>query len=104
MGQIKKQMDGGRDRRFPAGVATALLITLGFLGACFLLVGVGLLWGKSTVRGSCGGVASGTADESCSVCGGDPNLCTESGDERHYSRLMQEIQRSRPKREPIRRS
>lgn len=41
---------------------------------------VGVLMGRSPIRGSCGGMAAALGDPnySCDICGGDPNKCDES--------------------------
>lgn len=72
-----------------------ILFTLGLFGLCFLGLGIGaLLGGRSRIKGSCGGVASGNADESCSVCGGDPDRCESKTplEDPHYSRLHRAFQ------------
>ncbi|MCB1317336.1 MAG: (Na+)-NQR maturation NqrM [Leptospiraceae bacterium] len=68
-----------------------VLFTLALLAACFVFIGIGALFGRKPIRGSCGGLASGNADGECSICGGDPSRCEESSptkENNHYSTLM----------------
>ncbi|MBI40251.1 MAG: hypothetical protein CMF59_11675 [Leptospiraceae bacterium] len=58
---------------------TTVLLTIGILGIAMLGIGIGLLFGRSEIKGSCGGVGGGA----CSVCGNDASKC-ETGD--HPSR------------------
>ncbi len=41
----------------------------------FLLMGIGYMFKKQPLKGSCGGVANLMGDERCSFCGDDPNKC-----------------------------
>ena len=77
---------------------TTLLLTFVVLGVGFLGIAVGTFFGRTTVRGSCGGLATPNADGSCSVCGGDPQRCEGSdgpAEKEHYSRLQQALQKNR---------
>ncbi|MCR9141518.1 MAG: (Na+)-NQR maturation NqrM [bacterium] len=76
---------------------TTLLLSFGVLGIGFLGIAIGVFFGKDTVRGSCGGLATPNADGSCSVCGGDPQRCDGDGpqEKEHYSRLQQALQKNR---------
>ncbi len=38
---------------------------------------IGVMFGRQPLKGSCGGMSSGTADTSCSLCGGNPAKCEE---------------------------
>ncbi len=38
---------------------------------------IGVMMGRKPLKGSCGGMSSGTADSGCSLCGGNPNKCEE---------------------------
>ncbi|MDO9317187.1 MAG: (Na+)-NQR maturation NqrM [Gammaproteobacteria bacterium] len=38
---------------------------------------IGVMMGRKPLKGSCGGMSSGTADTSCSLCGGNPDKCEE---------------------------
>lgn len=55
------------------------VILLSFI-VMLLIVGgmaIGVLLGRTPIKGSCGGVgaALGERDYSCDICGGDPNKC-----------------------------
>jgi hypothetical protein len=45
-----------------------------------ILMSVGVIMGRSPIKGSCGGVgkALGEPDYSCDICGGDEAKCEES--------------------------
>ncbi len=59
-----------------------ILLAIGVMGACFLLLGAGLLLKRRKIclRGSCGGLSSGEKhpDISCPTCEGDADRCSES--------------------------
>ena len=57
---------------------TLLLSLFVFLLAC-LCVGVGALFGRSAIRGSCGGVMSGDTQGECQVCGRPTDSCVDKG-------------------------
>jgi len=39
---------------------------------------VGVIFGRSPIKGSCGGLNNATGDSSCSICGGNPTKCEET--------------------------
>jgi hypothetical protein len=41
----------------------------------FLAMSIGLIVKGKPIKGSCGGVAALMGNESCEICGGDPNKC-----------------------------
>lgn len=41
----------------------------------FIFMGLGYLFKKQPLKGSCGGVANLMGDETCQFCGNDPNKC-----------------------------
>ncbi|WP_435979479.1 (Na+)-NQR maturation NqrM [Psychrobacter sp. DM4] len=41
----------------------------------FIFMGIGYMFKKQPLKGSCGGVAKLMGDEQCSFCGDDPNKC-----------------------------
>jgi uncharacterized protein len=43
----------------------------------FLGMSIGFLVKGKPIKGSCGGVAALMGNESCEICGGDPNKCDE---------------------------
>ena len=53
---------------------TTVLLTIGILGIAMLGIGIGVLFGRSEIKGSCGGVGGGA----CSVCGNDSTKCESS--------------------------
>ncbi len=52
-----------------------LAITFGVFILFFLFMGIGYMFKKQPLKGSCGGVAKLMGDERCSFCGDDPNKC-----------------------------
>lgn len=41
----------------------------------FVFMGIGYMFQKKPLKGSCGGVAKLMGNEKCSYCGDDPNKC-----------------------------
>ncbi len=39
---------------------------------------VGVMAGRKPIKGTCGGLNSGSGDTGCSLCGGNPAKCEES--------------------------
>lgn len=56
-----------------------LFVTLAVMLLFFLLMSVGVIFGRTPLKGSCGGVgkALGEKDYVCDVCGGDESKCEE---------------------------
>jgi hypothetical protein len=54
-------------------MSTILLTILIFI-VFFALMALGLMLGRSPIKGSCGGMAALTAAD-CEICGGDPARC-----------------------------
>ncbi len=52
-----------------------LAITFTVFVLFFLFMGIGYMFKKQPLKGSCGGVANLMGDERCSFCGDDPNKC-----------------------------
>lgn len=52
-----------------------LAITFGVFILFFVFMGIGYMFKKQPLKGSCGGVAKLMGDERCSFCGDDPNKC-----------------------------
>ena len=48
-----------------------------FMGLILLAMSVGVIMGRTPIKGSCGGVgaALGQKDYVCDLCGGDPQKC-----------------------------
>lgn len=38
---------------------------------------IGVLMGRSPIKGSCGGMGAAGIDTACDLCGGDPQRCDE---------------------------
>ncbi len=52
-----------------------LAITFTVFVLFFIFMGIGYMYKKQPLRGSCGGVAKLMGEEKCSYCGDDPNKC-----------------------------
>lgn len=52
-----------------------LAITFTVFVLFFVFMGIGYMFKKQPLKGSCGGVAKLMGDERCSFCGDDPNKC-----------------------------
>lgn len=39
---------------------------------------IGVIMGRAPIKGTCGGLNNGSADEGCSFCGGNPTKCKET--------------------------
>lgn len=56
------------------------VVTFGVFLLFFLFMGIGYLFKKKPLKGSCGGVANLMGDEHCQFCGNDPNQCESNID------------------------
>lgn len=56
------------------------ILTFCIMFAIVAGMSVGVLAGRSPIKGSCGGMSALGIDTECEICGGDPNKCetTES--------------------------
>lgn len=59
-------------------MAATLLASFVILALVIAGMAVGVMFGRSPIKGSCGGLNNATGDSSCSICGGNPNKCEES--------------------------
>lgn len=64
-----------------------LAITFTVFVLFFLFMGIGYMFKKEPLRGSCGGVAKLMGDERCSFCGDDPNKCESQGSDSQANAL-----------------
>jgi uncharacterized protein len=39
---------------------------------------IGVIFGREPIKGSCGGLNKAGVDETCELCGGNPNKCEET--------------------------
>ena len=52
-------------------------------GAMLMIIGgmaVGVMFGRSPIKGSCGGMSAVGIDAECEICGGNPARCESSAD------------------------
>ncbi|WP_372742343.1 (Na+)-NQR maturation NqrM [Neptunomonas sp.] len=58
---------------------TVFLFSLTLLLTVIVIASIGVMNGRTSLKGSCGGVgaALGEKDYSCSMCGGDSNRCND---------------------------
>ena len=58
-----------------------MIFVISFLGFALIIaaMAVGVIAGRAPIKGSCGGIGALGIDQSCDLCGGDPQRCeTES--------------------------
>ncbi len=53
------------------------LITLLVFGLVIAAMAVGVMAGRQPIKGSCGGIGATGVDQSCEICGGNPQRCEE---------------------------
>ena len=71
-------------------MVTTVLLTLGFFGMCFLLLGIGFFIRGTVLKGSCGGAAQVLGeDASCGVCGRKEKEICPSDDDTGLVKLSQ---------------
>ena len=56
---------------------TLFLISILVMGLVMAGMAVGVLAGRSPIKGSCGGMGALGVDTACELCGGNPQLCDE---------------------------
>ena len=47
------------------------------IGVVMAAMAIGVLLGRTPIKGSCGGMGALGIDTSCDLCGGDPQRCDE---------------------------
>jgi hypothetical protein len=57
-------------------MAVFLITTLVF-GLVIAAMAVGVIAGRSPIKGSCGGMGALGVDAACDICGGNPQRCDE---------------------------
>ena len=63
------------------------LLTLAIMLVLVAGMAVGVLAGRSPIKGSCGGMGALGIDTECEICGGDPNKCETSDSPPKNSKL-----------------
>ena len=53
---------------------TFILAFLVFI-AIIAAMAIGVIFGRSPIKGSCGGLGAVGIDQECEICGGDPQRC-----------------------------
>jgi len=56
---------------------TVFIITVLVFGLVIAAMSVGVMAGRQPIKGSCGGIGALGIDQSCELCGGDPQRCDE---------------------------
>ena len=56
---------------------TLFLISILVMGLVMAGMAVGVLAGRSPIKGSCGGMGALGVDTACELCGGNPQRCDE---------------------------
>ncbi|MEC8158289.1 MAG: (Na+)-NQR maturation NqrM [Pseudomonadota bacterium] len=54
-----------------------MILVLTFLAFALIVaaMSVGVMSGREPIKGSCGGIGALGIDQSCEICGGDPQRC-----------------------------
>ena len=54
-----------------------MILVLTFLAFALIIaaMSVGVMSGREPIKGSCGGIGALGIDQSCEICGGDPQRC-----------------------------
>ena len=54
-----------------------MIFLISFIVFAFILaaMAVGVIAGRAPIKGSCGGIGALGIDQSCEICGGDPQRC-----------------------------
>ena len=54
-----------------------MIFVLTFLAFALIIaaMSVGVMAGREPIKGSCGGIGALGIDQSCEICGGDPQQC-----------------------------
>ncbi|EHQ57232.1 hypothetical protein OMB55_00009570 [gamma proteobacterium HIMB55] len=54
-----------------------MIFLISFIVFAFILaaMAVGVIAGREPIKGSCGGIGALGIDQSCEICGGDPQRC-----------------------------
>ena len=53
------------------------LITFLVMAAIVAAMSIGVIAGREPIKGSCGGMGALGINQSCEICGGDPQRCDE---------------------------
>ena len=59
---------------------STLILTFVVITALFIIMAIGVLFGRAPIAGSCGGMKALGMEMECEICGGDPARCDESDD------------------------
>lgn len=55
----------------------AFLATFIMMATVMAIMAVGVMAGREPIKGSCGGIGAIGIDQSCEICGGNPQRCDE---------------------------
>lgn len=64
----------------------AFLATFVMMATVMAIMAVGVMAGRDPIKGSCGGMGAIGIDQSCEICGGNPQRCedeTRDADDRN---------------------
>ena len=53
------------------------LVSILVIGLVIAGMAIGVIMGRSPIKGSCGGMGALGIDTACDICGGDPQRCDE---------------------------
>ncbi len=53
----------------------AFLATFLMMATVMAIMAVGVMAGRAPIKGSCGGIGAIGIDQSCEICGGNPQRC-----------------------------
>lgn len=57
------------------------LVTFAVMLLCVAAMAVGVMAGRKPIAGSCGGIGASGIEQSCTLCGGNPEKCEKSKQE-----------------------
>ena len=57
------------------------LVTFAVMLLCVAGMAVGVMAGRRPIAGSCGGIGASGIEQSCTLCGGNPDKCEDSKQE-----------------------
>ena len=70
---------------------TIFLITFFFMAFVISAMAIGVILGRSPIKGSCGGMGAVGIDTACEICGGNTKKCEDSRDETRQGNALDSL-------------